>query len=169
MNFLSRTPLSVCSLLVTALLVCAEGWSLPPADKPPAQDQKELAAINALSQKDIAACMKSDTDTLCSLWTDDGVLLMPGALPLVGKKAICSMLQEQGRQSIGSMTTDYTEDWQEVRIIGNYAWQWGQVSETQRDAKGKMETMKVNAIRILRREEDGSWKVARAAVTPAAQ
>ncbi|MGC2108043.1 MAG: SgcJ/EcaC family oxidoreductase [Candidatus Korobacteraceae bacterium] len=166
-----KSPFRMCappiSVLATTLLLSMAAWTLPPTEKPAGQDQKDLAAINALSQKDIAACMKNDVDTLCSLWTDDGVLLMPGAAPLMGKKAICSMLQEQGRQSIGSMTTDYTEDWQEVRIVGNYAWQWGKMSETKRLASGKMETMKVNAIRILRREADGSWKVARAAVTPA--
>lgn len=130
-------------------------------------EQSDLKAIDALSKADIAAYMKNEVDTLCTLWTEDGVLLMPGAAPLVGKKAICGMLEELKRQSIGSMTTDYTEDWQEVRIVGNYAWQRGKMSETQRLASGKMETMKVNAIRILRREADGSWKVARAAVTPA--
>lgn len=94
---------------------------------------------------------------------------MPGPSPLVGKKAICGMLQKQKARSNGSMTTDYTEEWEEVRILGNYAWQWGKMSQTQRVASGKLETMRVNAIRILRREPDGSWKVARAAVTPEGQ
>ena len=156
-------------VVMTNLLVAGAGWSLPPGDKATGQDQRDLQAINALSQKDTAACMKNDVDTLCSLWTDDGVLLMPGAAPLVGKKAICAMLQAQKAQSSGSMTTDYTEDWEEVRIVGNYAWQWGKMSQTERLASGKMDTMRVNAIRILRREPDGSWKVARAVVTPAGQ
>ena len=156
------------SVLVTVFFLAA-AWSLPPSDKPAAQDQRDLKAIDALSQKDIAACMKNDVDTLCTLWTEDGVLLMPSARPLIGEKAICGMLQEQKAKSNGAMTTEYTEDWQEVRILGNYAWQWGTMSQTQRLASGKMETMRVNAIRILRREPDGSWKVARAAVTPAGQ
>ena len=166
---LSRSIKQLACVVVTSLLVAGAGWSLPPGDKATGQEQRDLQAINALSQKDIAACMKNDVDTLCSLWTDDGVLLMPGAPPLVGKKAICAMLQEQKAQSGGSMTTDYTEDWEEVRILGNYAWQWGKMSQTERLASGKMETMRVNAIRILRREPDGSWKVARAVVTPAGQ
>ncbi len=156
-------------VLMTSLLLTGAGWGSPPSDKATGQDQRDLQAINALSRKDIAACMKNDVDTLCSLWTDDGVLLMPGAPPLVGKKAICSMLEQRKAQSKDSMTTDYTEDWEEVRIVGSYAWQWGKMSQTQRLASGKMETMRVNAIRILRREPDGSWKVARAAVTPAGQ
>jgi uncharacterized protein (TIGR02246 family) len=159
---------SVISLLATNALLSLAAWTLPPSDRPAGQEQRDLAAISALSQRDIAACMKNDVDALCSLWTEDGVLLMPGAQPLVGRKAICGMLQEQKAHSPGSITTDYTEDWEEVRILGDYAWQWGRMSQTQAD-NGKQQTMWVNAMRILHREKDGSWKVARAAVTPAGQ
>ena len=134
-----------------------------------AQEHRNAEAIDRLSQKDIAACMTDDVDTLCSLWTDDGVLLLPAAPPLVGKKAICSMLQEQKAHANGSKTTGYTEDWNEVRIVGDYAWQWGKMSQTETNASGKQETMRVGAIRILHRQPDGSWKVARAVVTPATQ
>jgi uncharacterized protein (TIGR02246 family) len=103
------------------------------------------------------------------LWTDDGVLVLPGTAPLVGKKAICGMLQKQMVRTPGAETTGYTEDWEEVRVIGDYAWQWGKMSQTDTDATGKAQTMPVNAIRILHREPDGSWKVARAVVTPAPQ
>ena len=60
--------------------------------------------------------MKDDMDTLCSLWTDDGVLLLPGSSPLVGKKAICDMLQQQRQSLKGAMTTDYTEEWQSSHL-----------------------------------------------------
>ena len=131
------------------------------------REQTDRKAIDALSQKDIAACMRQDVEALCSLWTDDGVLLMPGAPPLNGKNAICGMLKQQKAQSSGSIILGYTEDWDEVRTVGDYAWQWGKMSQTQKSASGKEETARFNAIRILRREADGTWRVARAAITPA--
>jgi len=151
------------ALVLASTLLLPVGFNANAA----AQEQQDLKAIDKLSQKDIAACMKNDVDTLCSLWTDDGVLLMPAAPPLVGKKAICGMLQAQKAPLNGSKTTGYTEDWDEVRIVGDYAWQWGKMSQTETSASGKQETMRVNAIRILHRQPDGSWKVARAVVTPA--
>ncbi len=165
MNSSSRGFRLAC-ILATTFPLCGAAWSQAKSGTT-AHEPPDIKAINALSQKDIAACMKNDVDTLCSLWTEDGVLLMPGAPPLVGRKAICALLQEQKAKSPGSMTTDYTENWEEVRIIGEYAWQWGKMSQTQADPSGKQETTRVNAIRILRRERDGSWKVARAVVTPA--
>lgn len=163
----SRTLVKVVSALATLVLLCVAGWSFPPSDKGAAQEPKDLKALEALSQKDIAACMKDDVEMLCSLWTDDGVLIMPGSPPLIGKKAICGMLQQQKASSKESLTTGYTEEWAETRVVGDYAWQWGKISQTDADSAGKQETMRVNAIRILRREPDGSWKVARAVVTPA--
>ena len=153
-------------ILATTLLLSETGLSFQAKAPATSHEPAEIQAIDALSRKDIAACMKNDVETLCSLWTEDGVLIMPGAPPLVGKKAICGMLEEQKAKSQGSITTDYTEEWEEVRIVGDYAWQWGKMSQTQSDATGKQETMRVNAMRILRREKDG-WKVARAVVTSA--
>lgn len=156
-------------VLAITFLPWGASWSAQSNADAAAQERVNAEAIDKLSQKDIAACMTDDVDTLCSLWSDDGVLLMPDAPPLVGKKAICSMLQEQKAHANGSKTTSYTEDWNEVRIVGDYAWQWGKMSQTQTNASGKQETMRVGAIRILHRQPDGNWKVARALVTPATQ
>ncbi len=168
MRFLLCCLPKLIPVLTTTLILCGAGWGAPARTAASGQaSSAEVKGIDALTNKDVAASMKDDMDTLCSLWTDDGVLLLPGASPLVGKKAICDMLQQQRESAKGAMTTDYTEEWQEVRIFGNYAWQWGEMSQTRREASGKLDTMRVNAIRILRRDADG-WKVARAAVTPAA-
>ncbi len=169
MKFLRRCLAKLIPVLATTFLLCGAGWGAPARTAATGQaSSSEVKGIDALTEKDVSASMKDDMDTLCSLWTDDGVLLLPGSSPLVGKKAICDMLQQQRQSLKGAMTTDYTEEWQEVRILGNYAWQWGKMSQTRREASGKLDTMRVNAIRILRREGDG-WKVARAALTPAPQ
>ncbi len=165
----SRHIRAICTLAAGILFFWQSAAHSQSRQSAAAHEPGHVKAIDALSQKDISACMKNDVDTLCSLWTDDGVLLMPGAPPLVGKKAICGMLQEQKAKSNGSTILGYTEDWEEVRIVGDYAWQWGRMSESQANASGKEETMRVNAIRILHRDSDGSWKVARAVVTPAGQ
>jgi len=88
---LPPSVLTKLALVVTTTFLLSYGLNANAA----AEEQQDRKAIDELSQKDIAASMKDDSDTLCSLWTADGVLLMPGAPPLVGKKAICGMLQEQ--------------------------------------------------------------------------
>ncbi|HLI62685.1 MAG TPA: nuclear transport factor 2 family protein [Terriglobales bacterium] len=148
-------------ILPAAILFCGLGFGQA------ARQPAEIKAIDALSQVEIAASMHSDVDTLCSLWTDDGVLVLPGTAPLVGKKAICNLLQQQKAKSIGWMTIAYNEQWEEVRLIGDYAWQWGTISQTDAERSGKQKTAELNALRILHRDRDGNWKVARACITPA--
>jgi ketosteroid isomerase-like protein len=44
---------------------------------------QDLAAIEQLHQKDVAAAKAGDTATLATLWTDDAVVLPPGEQPVV--------------------------------------------------------------------------------------
>ncbi len=126
----------------------------------------DRAAIQEMEHRDIEASEINDVETLASLWTEDGVLIQPGTNPLVGKPAIRAALDQQQRQMGPVQTVAYDEKWNEVRIAGDYAWEWGQISATIRLPNGKEISQSINALRILARQADGSWKVARAIFTP---
>lgn len=133
----------------------------------PANDSIDRTRIQELEQKDIAASKKNDVDALVALWTDDGVLLQPGIAPIVGKEAIRKLLLEQQKQSARVETISYEENWKEVRITGAYAFEWGQIGATLKLPDGKDVRQSVNAIRVLAKQPDGSWRVVRVAITPA--
>ena len=126
----------------------------------------ETAAIIALEHRDAEAAKINDVETLVSLWTEDGVLLQPRSEPVLGAAAIRKLLEQQKQQSTGMTTLAYEEDWKERRILGEEAYEWGEMSVTARLPDGKETTQTVYAIRVLRRQQDGSWKVARAIITP---
>lgn len=134
----------------------------------PDGDSVAKTGIRELEQKDIAASKKNDVDALVTLWTDDGVLLQPGIAPIVGKDAIRKLLEQQ-RQTARVETISYEENWKEVRITGAYAFEWGQIGSTLKLPNGKDVRQSVNAIRVLAKQSDGSWRVARVAITPASQ
>jgi len=134
-----------------------------------AGDSSERNAIQELDQKDIVASKKNDVGALVALWTDDGVLLQPGTAPTVGKEAIRKLLLQQQQRAAHVETIAYDEKWNEVRIAGDYAFQWGQISATLKLPDTHEVQQSVNAIRILAKQPDGSWRVARVAVTPAAR
>jgi uncharacterized protein (TIGR02246 family) len=127
---------------------------------------QEIAAIIALEQRDAAAAKVNDVDTLVSLWTEDGVLLQPRSEPVVGIASIRQLLEQQKQQSATVVTLAYLENWKERRIFGNEAYEWGEMSVTVKLPDRKEATQTVHAIRVLRRQQDGSWKVARAIITP---
>ena len=165
-----RLVLRILLGLFTAAVLPSSTWAFQAkAGKESAESSQDadIKAIRTLTERDIAASKDNDIDTLASLWTDDGVLIVPMSPPFVGKPAIRKLLDYQKEQAKDSDTTAYDEQWQEVRIIGDYAYEWGSISVTVELAGGKQVSENVNAMRILQRQKDGSWLVARAVVSPA--
>jgi uncharacterized protein (TIGR02246 family) len=144
-------------------------WCQSVRTAPLKPQQQDIDAIRDLERRDIQTSKANDLDALVSLWTDDGVLLQPGSAPVGGKDAIRTLLEDQKQQSAGTVTTEYAERWRELRIVGDYAFEWGEMSATIKFSSGKLAHQQTNAIRVLRRDNGHLWKVARVAVTPAAK
>ncbi len=126
-------------------------------------EAEDRAAIQKLQERDIAASIAYDVEGLMSLWTDDGVLMVPQRAPIVGRQGLRAFYEQQRDQMANVEVLAYEEQWQEVRILGDYAYEWGQIHGRTRKGQGKAESdVVVNAMRILKRDEDGNWKVARA-------
>ncbi|HUU06212.1 MAG TPA: SgcJ/EcaC family oxidoreductase [Patescibacteria group bacterium] len=123
----------------------------------------DLAAIEKLHQTDMAAAKIHDIKTLITLWTDDGILFLPGREPIRGKAAIWKYLQEQLPESQKYEISEYQQRFEEVQVLGDWAYEWGNFSGTYR-LKGGGPDMHERArlFRILRRQPDGSWKCHRA-------
>jgi len=157
-------------VLVLGMVISVSGSGSQKATKKQAETEPDqsadLKAINDLTARDIEASKENDIDTLASLWTQDGVLIIPMSPPLVGKPAIRKMLEQQKVQAKDVETTAYDERWEELRIIGDYAYEWGNISVTMDLPGGKQGSHTVGAMRILQKQKDGAWLVARAIVTP---
>ena len=134
------------------------------APKPPqaatvAQDRE---GIQALQKRGVAASMAFDVNALLDLWTDDAVLLPPRHEPIVGKAALRRFFEEKKEQYGTYDMLAYNEEWNEVMVVREYAYQWGTVSFRMRPPTGSEIGGAIHAVRILKREEDGYWRVARA-------
>lgn len=125
-------------------------------------EQEMLADIEKLHKADTEASKKGDFATLITLLTDDCVLLPPDRAPIAGKDAIQEYFLEQKDQLRTIEITEYTHDFQEIKIFGKWAFEWGYFSNAARPAGGgKVVKGKGKLFRILERQEDGSWKAAR--------
>jgi len=134
-----------------------------PAPKPSqAVQAQDREGIQALQKRDIAASMAFDVTALLDLWTDDAVLLPPRHEPIVGKAALRRFFEEKKEQHANFDMLAYNEEWNEVMVVGEYAYQWGTVSFRMKPPTGSEIGGAVHAVRILKREEDGYWRVARA-------
>lgn len=127
------------------------------------KEQEALAGIKELHLKDITASKARDFKTLLSLWTEDGVLLMPGKKPIVGKEALKAYMDEQAKFSQTYKIRKYEHEWEEIKVIGDWAFEWGFFqAEAEIIEGGEITREQGKLLRILRKQKDGSWKAARA-------
>ncbi|HEX9121299.1 MAG TPA: SgcJ/EcaC family oxidoreductase [Terriglobales bacterium] len=158
--------LAFVALMVVALVAVASAQQprrpRPPAQSaqhPPEQDQK---AIAELQRRDIEANMALDTEKLLALRTDDVVYLVPGRAPLVGQDAVRKYLGEIRGQLANWDMLAYEENWQEVQVVGDFAFEWGTVNIRARQEGEKRESAALrNVMQVLRRQPDGDWKISR--------
>lgn len=125
----------------------------------------DLEAIERLHRADMAAARVHDIKTLITLWTDDGILFLPGREPIRGKAAIWNHMQEQLPESQQYDISEYLHRFEEIQVSGDWAYEWGTFTGTYRLKSGGPDLHeRARLFRILRRQPDGSWKCHRASV-----
>jgi len=119
--------------------------------------ENDLRAIEAINQQDVQFALAGDRDRMMSQWTDDFVLLPPAGPILRGRKVIAEAFGGHSPEIL-----EYVLDIQEVKVLGDHAYQWGTYSYSLRPREGA-ETIRTSGklMRILQRQADGSWKMYR--------
>jgi uncharacterized protein (TIGR02246 family) len=124
--------------------------------------ENDLRAIGAVNKRDVESALANDADRMMSQWTDDIVLLQPGAPIMRGRAAIADAFGSVERPRI----IEYALDIQEVTIVGDYAFQWGTYRYSmQRPGGGEAVKISGKIMRILQRQPDGGWKIHRGITT----
>jgi ketosteroid isomerase-like protein len=126
----------------------------------------ELAAIERLHAADVRAVLAGDTAALMSLWTDDIVALPPGGPITVGRARNAESLRRSMEQSRDLEPLEYVLDFASVELLGDHALEWGTYRGRARPrAGGAAVSYGGKVMRLLRRQPDGSWLVARTMFT----
>ena len=159
------------SLLLLTAVLSAQKPTKKPAPRPPAKsaeahrqatEAEDRAAIEQLHQDDIAGSLAFDVDKLTSTWDDEVVSMPPNAGPVVGKAANHEFLLAQQKAMTNVEILSYEETWDEVRTLGEYAYEYGSIRSRIRQVNAKDETLlEFNVMRVLKKQPSGAWKVYR--------
>ena len=125
--------------------------------------EADLRAIETINQRDMQFALANDAAMMMSQWTDDIVLLPPVGPIQRGRSAIA----EASRGVENSVEIlEYVLDIQEVKVLGDYAFQWGTYLYRMRPRAGG-EPIRTGGklMRILQRQPTGSWKIFRGITT----
>ncbi|MBZ5630793.1 MAG: DUF4440 domain-containing protein [Acidobacteriia bacterium] len=157
-----RLALLAVILLAVASAAAPQARRSRPAAKPAqnnlVQDQQ---AIEELHQRDIAASLALDVDKLVALWDENIVAMPPNSRPLVGIDANRAYLMKNRGQMADVDILSYEEQWDEVRVLGDYAFEYGSIRSRIRPEMKQETALAFNVVRVLKRQPDGDWKVFR--------
>src|ERR687886_598388 len=124
--------------------------------------ERELAAIEELHRRDMAASKAGDFETLRTLMSDEAVMMPPGGDFVRGKAAIDAGMSRMAEAVAPVGGLDYVLDFEEVKVVGEYAFEWGVIRGRMRKRDGgEVEESAYKVMRILRRQAGGEWRVHR--------
>jgi ketosteroid isomerase-like protein len=123
----------------------------------------DRAAIERLHQQDIDVTLVQEQEGLADVWAKDGVRIRPDGTAVVGKQAIDADNAKFRATYPEFKVVKYEPDLSHfsVAIGDGWAVEVGTLAATYK-LSGAAEPISVNdrAMRLLRRETDGSWKFA---------
>ena len=120
-------------------------------------DQVE-AAIRTADAQWLAAARAHDLERTLSFWSDDVILMRPGAPPVVGKAALRNYVA--GAFAIPNFSISWITDRVWVARSGELAYATGTDEIRMTSPQGKAVVEHNKAVAIWRRQPDGSWKCA---------
>jgi uncharacterized protein (TIGR02246 family) len=121
----------------------------------------DLAAIEKLHKADVAATLTQDLSQLTTLWSDDAVNLgFPGP-PVVGIKAMKEAYEKFQAGYPDFKVLKYAPRYKDVQVADGWAIEiiYGE-STYKMSAKDNPVTVGGESMRVLKRQNDGSWKFA---------
>ena len=109
----------------------------------------------------MAATLAHDPQALADLFTDDAVLLEPDAAPLMGKPAILAANKKDAADHPGTKVIGYKPEIKDIQIVGGLAYEWDYFDASFREPGKEVQSFRGKALRVLKRQPDGSWRFAR--------
>lgn len=150
--------------IATLLVLAGLGACGPGGDGAPAggSEEEDLAAIRELHRRDQAASRAGDREALMELWSEDPVALPPAGPIRRGREEMEAAMRRQMAAADQWEVLEYEQEFGEIEVIGDWAWDWGTYRGRSRHREtGREVSSSGRLLRILKRSPDGSWKVHR--------
>ena len=144
------------SAIGVVMILVAGGCTPAPAPAKAPDTSADVAAINALAAREIAAFVAVDTAGLDAVFAQDAIVMPPGEAALQGRAAAKAWAQALGDQY--TLGGEYTGS--DVIVSGDWAVHrfTGRLSMTPK-AGGETISEAVKGVHVLQRQPNGSWVI----------
>lgn len=146
----------VVAIAGAALQACASKAE-PPAQAGQANTENDVAAINAAQDRELAMAATGNADSMATVVTSDAELMPPNEPAVHGLDAVKKWAETMFSQA--SVSGRYTSS--DVTVSGDLAVArfTGELTITPK-AGGAPVTERIKGIHVMKRQPDGSWKIA---------
>jgi uncharacterized protein (TIGR02246 family) len=121
-------------------------------------DKDSIAAIREFVSHAGEAANSGDVEAEVNRFTEDGIYMWPGAPAIEGHDALRSWFQRRFSET----EVDLESESLELQVFGDWAFERGRsVARIRRKGSSEVQTVRGKYINILRRQADGSWRIAR--------
>lgn len=118
---------------------------------------QEIAAFN---ERFTEAIRQMNNAVVLSLWADDGVSLLPGSPPIVGKTAIAKFMEGATSKTAGFKVVSHENDFHDLKISGEWASEWAVTTQVVQPPNGEPQmTIHGKMLLVLHRDKGGAWKI----------
>ena len=119
--------------------------------------RKEIEAFN---KKFVELHLKMDTPGIMAMWAEDGVDLMQGEAPIVGRKTITAWLEDILSKMPGYKVTKQEMEFHDIQVCGDWATEWATEHQVAQAPEGKPNFEGYGKmVLVLHREASGEWKI----------
>lgn len=114
------------------------------------------------SGRDMEASKSGDFKSLRSLLTPDAVMMPPGQHLIRGEEQLIRSYRHMEEEMKETEILDYRLEFEEIQIFGDYAFEWEFIHGSSRNKNKAVEQSSYKLMRILKKNNEGDWKVHRA-------
>ncbi|HEY6945378.1 MAG TPA: nuclear transport factor 2 family protein [Candidatus Acidoferrum sp.] len=116
--------------------------------------------IDAFNKKFTELHLKMDTPGIMAMWAEDGVDLMQGEAPIVGRKTITAWVENVLSKNPGYNVTKEEMEFHDIQVCGEWATEWATEHQIAQAPEGKPNFVGYGKMAlVLHREPSGDWKI----------
>jgi len=143
--------------IVAGIVVMMIGAMRIAAGDPKNEGRKQIEAFNA---KFVDLHLKMDTPGIMAMWAEDGVDLMQGESPIMGRKTITAWIEDILSKMPGYKVTKEELEFHDIHVCGDWATEWATEHQMAKAPEGKQDFDGYGKIAlVLHREASGEWKI----------
>ncbi len=151
MDFTKRAVLGVCFVALLTAAVRVKARTTEDAGR---------EEIDAFNKRYVELHLKMDTARILAQWSEDGVDLMPGNTPMIGKKKIVAWVEDIVAKMPGYKVMKQETEFHDIHVCGDWASEWATEHQVVQPPDGKPVIESYGKIAlVLHREANGEWKV----------